>query len=72
MQQLILHWYNVLCSATIDFTFSLSLLFVGISVSASVLVTLDIGHIGIGQQSAKKHGYWPTYLHISVNIPVIG
>ena len=45
----------------------------GISVSAiSVSATLDIGYIGIGQISAKIHGYRPKYWHISAKIPVIG
>jgi hypothetical protein len=39
-----------------------------ISVSAilvSVSANLDIGYIGIGHISAKIHGYWPKYQHIS-------
>ena len=41
-------------------------------VSASVSATLDIGYIGIGQISAKIHGYRQKYWHISAKIPVIG
>ena len=43
-----------------------------ISVSVLVSATLDIGYIGIGQISAKIHGYRPKYRHISAKIPVIG
>ena len=43
-----------------------------ISVSALVSATLDIGYIGIGQISAKIHGYRSKYRHISARIPGIG
>jgi hypothetical protein len=42
-----------------------------LSVSVSVLATLDISYIGIGQILAKIHGYCPKYWHILAKMPVI-
>ena len=57
--------------ADTDILVSANLILV-LAILVSVSATLDIGYIGIGQISAKIHGYRPKYRHISAKIPVIG